>query len=145
MGKETEHKYIVVDDSYKDMSSRHYTIRQGYLSRDIDRTVRIRLRDDKGFITVKGRNIGDTRAEFEYEIPAEDARRMLDMCEPPVIVKTRYIVEWHGHIWEVDNFTAPREMTVAEIELPSSDTPYDQPPFVGKNVTGDPAYYNSQL
>ena len=145
MAHEIEHKYLVTDDSFLAMSSGSHHIMQGYLSRVPERVVRIRLRDDRGFITVKGRNQGDTRLEFEYEVPLDDARQMLTLCEGKIIEKTRYMVPFGGFMWEVDRFTSPVDMTVAEIELPSSDTAYPLPPFIGTNVTGDPRYYNSNL
>ena len=145
MGKEIEHKYLVISDEYKHLSDRHFFIRQGYLSRDPERVVRIRVAGDKAYITVKGITTEDSRLEFEYPIQVHDAEEMLDLCVPPVIRKTRYIVPYKGFIWEVDEFESPRRFTLAEIELPSSDTRYVLPPFVGENVTGNPAYYNSTL
>lgn len=145
MGLEIEHKYLVADDSYKAMSESCHEIRQGYLSRIPERVVRVRIYDDRGYLTVKGLNHGDIRQEFEYAIPREDALEMLALCESPVIEKRRYIVPYGGFIWEVDEFINPRCPATAEIELPDSDTAYPLPPFVGNNVTGDPAYYNSNL
>lgn len=145
MAHEIEHKYLVINDSFVEMSSESHHIMQGYLSRVPERVVRIRLRDDRGFITVKGKNHGDTRLEFEYEVPIEDARQMLTLCEGKIIDKTRYMVPFEGFIWEVDRFMSPVDLTVAEIELPASDTAYPLPPFVGPNVTGDHRYYNSNL
>lgn len=145
MATEIEHKYIVNNDSYVKLSNQCNHIIQGYLSRVPDRTVRVRIFNDCGYLTVKSKNHGDTRLEFEYQIPPEDARQMLALCEPPVIEKYRYIVDYEGFRWEVDQFVAPGVMTVAEIELPSSDTTYPLPPFVGRNVTGNPEYYNSNL
>lgn len=145
MAHEIEHKYLVINDTFLEMSSESHHIMQGYLSRVPERVVRIRLLDDRGFITVKGKNHGDTRLEFEYEIPVKDARQMLNLCEGKIIDKTRYMVPFEGFMWEVDRFTSPVDMTVAEIELPTSDTAYPLPPFFGPNVTGDPRYYNSNL
>ena len=145
MSKEIEHKYLIINDGYVAMSISSHHIRQGYLSRDPDRTVCVRIYDDKGYLTVKGRNSGDIRLEFEYEVPITDAEEMLALCPPPVIDKTRYIVPFGGFTWEVDIFEHPVKMETAEIELPASDTVYELPPFVGQNVTGDPHYYNSNL
>ena len=146
MGKEIEHKYLVKDTTYKEMARTSHHIVQGYLQRDPLRTVRVRIRDERGFITVKGLTRGDTRLEFEYEIPLADAREMIGMCEGKVIDKTRWIVDFGGYIWEVDEFHGDREgLTVAEIELRDSSHAYPLPPFAGKEVTGDPAYYNSNL
>lgn len=145
MGKEIEHKYLVKDDGYVGMSIVAHHIRQGYLSRVPERTVRVRTYDDKGFITVKGKNQGDTRLEFEYEVPLRDAEEMLSLCEPPVIDKVRYIVPYAGFTWEVDQFESKTGLVTAEIELPESGIHYELPPFIGENVTGDPRYYNSNL
>ncbi|MDE7160583.1 MAG: CYTH domain-containing protein [Muribaculaceae bacterium] len=146
MATEIEHKYLVKDDSYKRLATSRFHIVQGYLNRDPDRTVRIRLRDDKGFLTVKGRNHGDTRQEFEYEIPFADAMAMISLCEGGVIDKTRWIVPYGGMTWEVDEFHGLlADITVAEIELHESTRDYPVPDFIGKEVTGDPSYYNSHL
>lgn len=145
MAKEIEHKYLVINNDYKCMASNKYEICQGYISREIERVVRIRIKGDRSFLTIKGKNQGDSRDEFEYEIPMADACQLLEMCVPPIIRKTRYIVDFGGYIWEVDEFKSPKEMTVAEIELPSSDTEYPLPAFIGEDVTGDPQYYNSNL
>ena len=119
---------------------------QGYLSREPQRTVRIRVKDKQGFITIKGKNVGDTRAEFEYPIPIDDAMQLLNMCLPTVIEKTRYLVPFEGHTWEVDEFHGARQgLVVAEIEIGNSNQQYTLPPFVGQNVTGNPDYYNSNL
>ena len=146
MAFEIEHKYLVVDDSYKRMAESSVTIRQGYLNRNPERTVRVRTKGEHGFITVKGKNDGDTRLEFEYEVPLDDARRMLSLCELPILEKERYYVDFGGYRWEIDEFggsLAP--LVTAEIELPESRHDYPLPPFVGKEVTGDPRYYNSNL
>ena len=132
MAKEIEHKYLVKNDGYVGMSMASHHIRQGYLSRVPERVVRVRTYDDKGFITVKGKNQGDTEA-------------MLSLCEPPVIDKVRYIVPYAGFTWEVDKFESKTGLVTAEIELPESGIQYELPPFVGDNVTGDPRYYNSNL
>lgn len=154
MAYEIEHKYLVVNTRYLSMAQSSRSICQGYLSRNPDCVVRVRIADDKGFITVKGRNFSDnaddtkqaTRKEFEYNVPLEDAREMLKLCEGNCIAKTRYIVPFEGYIWEVDEFHGSREgLTIAEIELTSSDEKYPLPPFVGKEVTGNPEYYNSNL
>lgn len=146
MGKEIEHKYLVVDDSYKGIACRSFEIVQGYLCREPERTVRIRTKGEKGYITVKGIATGCAREEFEYEVSLQDAREMLRLCVPPLLEKTRWIVAFGGFEWEVDEFHGPLSgLVTAEIELPSSDTPYTKPPFVGEDVTGDPRYYNSNL
>lgn len=146
MGLEIEHKYLVKDNSYIEMADSHVAIAQGYLSRVPERTVRVRTAGSKGFITVKGRNNGDVRMEFEYEIPHEDAEQLLGLCESPVLRKTRYYVDYEGFRWEVDRFEGDlAPLVTAEIELPESGMRYPVPPFAGENVTGDPRYYNSNL
>ncbi len=146
MAFEIEHKYLVINDSYFEFEKSSVEIAQGYLSREVARTVRVRIKGDKGYLTVKGVTEVDTRLEFEYEIPVNDARQLLDMCEEPVIRKIRHFVEFEGHLWEVDEFLdslAP--LILAEVELSRSDETYQLPPFVGENVTGNPAYFNSNL
>ena len=146
MGKEIEHKYLVEGDSYKGIASRSLYIVQGYLCREPERTVRVRTKGEKGYITVKGITTGCVREEFEYEVPVNDAREMLRLCVPPLLEKTRWIVPFDGFEWEVDEFHGSLSgLVTAEIELPSSDTPYSEPAFLGRDVTGDPRYSNSNL
>lgn len=146
MGMEIEHKYLVADDSYRELACDVSEIKQGFLSREPERTVRVRIRDGKGYLTVKGKGTEMAHPEFEYEVPVEDALNMLAMCEPPVIEKTRYIVMHEGNRWEVDEFHAGLEgLRIAELEVPSQDYRFALPAFVGQEVTGDPRYYNSQL
>ena len=147
MPKEIEHKYLVINNSFKEYATKSIAIYQGYLSKDKERTVRVRTANDLAFITVKGKNIGDTRLEFEYPIPFDEASTLLkQLCITPIIEKTRYIVEYNGNTWEVDEFKGALEgLTLAEIEIPSSEYKYDIPPFIGKNVTNDSRYYNSNL
>lgn len=145
MAVEIEHKYLVKDESYKDAAEKCVHIRQGYLSRIPERTVRVRIKDDRGYITVKGRNSGDFRLEFEYEVPAKDAEEMLGMCEGTVLEKCRWLVPFDGYTWEVDEYVSPEFPTVAEVELPESRHDYPIPPFAGEEVTGDPRYYNSNI
>ena len=146
MGMEIEHKYLVNGDSYRWEAYQKCDIQQGFLSRDPERTVRVRIRDDKAFITIKGKGKGAAHPEFEYEVPVEDAREMMALCEPPVIVKTRFLVMHEGNRWEVDEFHGDLQgLVIAELEVPSEDYTFSLPPFVGLEVTGDPRYYNSQL
>ncbi|MDE6480780.1 MAG: CYTH domain-containing protein [Muribaculaceae bacterium] len=146
MALEIEHKYLVKNDSYKDLAIDSVLISQGYLCREPERTVRIRIKGEKGYITVKGKNSGAVRTEFEYEIGLDDAKIMLSLCVPPVLEKIRHIVPFEGHIWEVDEFLGCRTgLVTAEIELESPDEWYAVPSFVGENVTGNPDYYNSNL
>lgn len=146
MSKEIERKFLVVDDSYRTQATGKHSIAQGYLNTDPDRTVRVRIADDRAFITIKSRNHGCVRGEWEYEVPAEDARELLELCVGKVIEKTRYLVPFGGLTWEVDEFGGHHAgLVVAEVELPEEDTVFDLPSFVGREVTGDPAYYNSTL
>ena len=147
MPKEIEHKYLVINNSFKEYATKSIAIYQGYLPKDKERTVRVRTANDLAFITVKGKNIGDTRLEFEYPIPFDEASTLLkQLCITPIIEKTRYIVEYNGNTWEIDEFKGALEgLILAEIEIPSSEYKYDIPPFIGKNVTNDIRYYNSNL
>ncbi len=146
MATEIEHKYLVVNDSYKTLALERHHITQGYLSRERGRTVRVRVVDNSAVITIKGSNKGAARPEFEYAIPLSDARQLLELCPPPIIEKTRHIVMDHGNRWEVDEFHGTLEgLTLAELEIPSEDYRYEHPAFVGRDVTGDQRYYNSQL
>ena len=146
MGVEIERKFLVKDDSFKASASSCSHIMQGYLCREPQRTVRVRIRDDKGFLTVKGKNEGAQRLEFEYEIPKSDAEEMLKLCSGKILDKTRYIVNYKGFDWEIDEFhNLENPLTVAEIELPSLETEFEIPDFIGEEVTGNPKYYNSML
>ena len=146
MAIEIEHKYHVNDTAFKQYTLQSKHIFQGYLSKDKERTVRIRVSDNDAFITIKGKNHGDKRLEFEYSIPYDDAKHLLDLCIKPIIEKFRHIVEYNGNIWEIDEFKGALDgLILAEIEIPSSEYKYDIPPFIGKNVTNDSRYYNSNL
>ena len=146
MGIEIEHKFLVKNDSYRSMAVSESEIMQGFLSRIPERTVRVRVRGDKGFITIKGKGSGAAHPEFEYEVPLDDAKQMLSLCEPPVINKTRYIVMHDGNRWEVDEFHGELQgLVIAELEVVSEEYRFSLPPFVGLEVTGDRRYYNSQL
>ena len=146
MSKEIERKFLVRDDSWRSHSE-GVRYRQGYLNRNKERVVRVRTIDNKGFLTIKGETKGATRAEFEYDIPIADARAMLDhLCERPLIEKNRYKIEFGGLIWEVDEFLGENQgLIVAEVELESEDQPFEKPDWIGKEVTGDPKYFNSNL
>ena len=146
MGKEIERKYLIKDDSWSE-GALGTTYRQGYLSTVKERTVRVRTIDDKGFLTIKGITIGATRREYEYEIPTEDANEMLDeLCEKPIIEKTRYKIPYAGLTWEIDEFAGVNQgLIVAEVELESEEQAIDSPSWVGEEVSGDPRYFNSNL
>lgn len=146
MALEIEHKYLVINDDYKKMAERHVDIKQGYLNRSPHRTVRVRTVDDKGYFTVKGITIGGVREEYEYEIPYEDALNILKLAEPGIVEKTRYYIRFEDRVWEVDEFHGGLQgVVIAEVELNNPDQPYDRPSFIGKDITGNPDYYNSNL
>lgn len=147
MAKEIERKFLVTSPAYRRIAIKSVHILQAYLCRDPRSTVRIRIAGHQAYLTVKGRNDGAVRDEWEYEIPVEDARLMIDRCASgTVIEKTRHIVFHEGFRWEVDEFAGSRNgLVVAEIELDSADRAFPLPPFVGEEVTGDPRYYNSSL
>lgn len=143
---EIERKFLVINDTFKEMSESHVEIEQGYLNRDPERTVRVRRKGDKAFLTVKGLTTGIRREEYEYEIPMTDAQNMLEICLPSVVRKTRWHVLYAGHMWEVDEFHGHLQgLILAEVELPSEDTQVTLPSFVGEDVSSDPRYFNSVL
>lgn len=146
MGTEIERKFLVVDDSWR-AGAQGRRFRQGYLSTDPDRTVRVRLDEDQGYLTIKGRPVGLVRAEFELPIAATDAAAMLDrLCHQPLVEKIRYRVPFGGRIWEVDEFGgANRGLLVAEVELDAADDAVDLPGWVGAEVSADPRYQNANL
>lgn len=152
MGKETERKFLVLNDSYKTLATPvHY--HQGYIPTVNGMTVRVRIAGDNAFLTLKDHAVGFSRNEFEYPIPLDDARQMLSlMCSKPQIEKYRYVIPATspsaipGLHWEVDVFLGDNEgLVVAEIEVPAEDTLFDLPNWIGKEVTGDKRYYNSHL
>ncbi|MCK4537535.1 MAG: CYTH domain-containing protein [Candidatus Krumholzibacteria bacterium] len=146
MAKEIERKYLVKDTDWQALAE-GTVYRQGYLSTVKERTVRVRTIDDNGYLTVKGITVGATRAEYEYEIPAEDANRMLDdLCERPIIEKKRYVIGYEGLTWEVDEFGGENHgLVVAEVELSDENQAIALPDWIGEEVTGDPKYFNSNL
>lgn len=146
MALEIERKFLVKGDAWRALATgTHY--RQGYLSSSKERTVRVRTIDETAFLTIKGPNQGIARTEFEYAIAVEDARVMLDtMAERPIIEKKRYRIPYKGFVWEVDEFFGVNEgLIVAEIELPSEDTVFETPEWIGEEVSGDVRYFNSSL
>ena len=146
MPQEIERKFLVRnEDWYVPGTGIRY--RQGYLCTVPERTVRVRLIREQGFLTVKGISVGAARAEYEYKIPAAEAAEMLDqLCERPLIEKIRYRVEHHGMVWEIDRFEGDNAgLVVAEVELEEEDQAIILPDWVGKEVTGDRRYYNASL
>ena len=146
MGLEIERKFLVIGTAWQVLAAGVLT-RQGYLSSAAERTVRVRIAGDQGFLTVKGKSRGLSRAEFEYAIPVEDAAAMLDrLCEKPLIEKTRYRVPFGAHTWEVDEFHgANAGLVVAEVELASADEEPALPPWVGREVSQDARYFSANL
>ena len=145
---EIERKFLVLDDSYKQLSYGSSHIMQGYICSERGRTVRVRIRDERAYLTIKGpsMNGGLSRYEFEREIPFADAQQMMLFCEPGVIDKTRWLVKSGPHTFEVDEFHGENNgLVVAEVELSSEEEAFEKPHFIGKEVTGDRRYYNSQL
>lgn len=148
MALEIERKFLVLDDSYKHEAFSKSHILQGYICSGRGRTVRIRIRDDRAYITIKGPSLdgGLSRYEFEQEIPLDDARQLMKLCEPGTIDKTRWLVKSGRHTFEVDEFFGDNEgLVMAEVELAYEDEPYEKPDFIGKEVTGDRRYYNGHL
>lgn len=148
MAVEIERKFLVLNDSYKQESFSHSHIQQGYICSERGRTVRVRIRDNQAYLTIKGPSLdgGLSRYEFEKEISLEEGRQLLGLCEPGIIDKTRWLVKSGNHTFEVDEFYGENEgLVMAEVELSSVDESVKIPDFIGKEVTGDRRYYNSQL
>jgi len=145
---EIERKFLVVSESYKKNILSVHNIRQGYLCVDPKRSVRIRIIDEKGHITVKGSTSKDglSRFEWEKEISKADAKKLIMLCESHIIEKTRTLVEYKGSTFEVDEFHSNNTgLIIAEIELKNKNQYFEKPPWLGKEVTGVKKYYNSQL
>lgn len=144
MGIEIERKFLVRGDAWRAAPPVYFS--QGYLNRDKARTVRVRIAGSEAFLTIKGQSVGATRAEFEYPIPLWDARELLALCEQPLIEKNRRKILHEGVVWEVDEFLGEnRGLVVAEIELPTEDTAFARPEWLGEEVTSDERYFNSNL
>ncbi|SMC21117.1 adenylate cyclase [Andreprevotia lacus DSM 23236] len=145
MATEIERKFLLASDDWRSLAHKATRIAQGYLNTDPARTVRVRIKGSQGFLTIKGKNEGIARAEFEYEVPLADAEAMLALC-PNVLDKTRHLVEFGGFLWEIDEFHGDNAgLIVAEIELPAVDTTFAKPEWLGNEVSGDARYYNSAL
>ena len=144
MGIEIERKFLVVGDAWRAAPALAYA--QGYLNRDPQRTVRVRVVRQQAWLTIKGANSGAVRAEFEYPIPLSDAEQLLALCDGPLVRKLRRKVEHAGHTWEIDEFQGDNAgLVVAEIELPAEDAAFARPGWLGAEVTHDPRYFNSNL
>jgi adenylate cyclase len=147
MSKEIERKFLVKGE-FKNLATDQIPIKQGYLCSDPERTVRVRLKGDYGYLTVKGKSdeSGLSRYEWEKEIPADEANDLLKICEPGVIVKTRYLVKYVQHTFEIDEFYGENEgLVIAEVELQSENEKIEKPDWLGEEVTGDIRYFNSML
>jgi adenylate cyclase len=147
MAIETERKFLVKDD-FRHLAIRHIEITQAYLSRDPDKTIRLRIAGDKGYLTIKSSMTGESisRNEWEFPVSLSDAKEIMRVCLPGKIVKTRYLIPSGDHIFEVDVFHDKNEgLIIAEIELSSEDEIFEKPDWLGEEVTGLPQYYNSNL
>ncbi len=155
MGTEIERKFLLRNEDWRADASRRRgagvtngkVYRQGYLSAAVERNVRVRIIGEEGYLTVKGRASGITRLEFEYQIPLADAEQMLDeLCLKPLIEKTRFLVEHSGLTWEIDEFAGDNSgLVVAEVELDEEAQEVELPAWIGREVTDDPRYLNSNL
>ena len=146
MAKEIERKFLMANDTWRGLAQgKRY--RQGYLSTVKERTVRVRTAGNKGYLTIKGISVGASRSEYEYDIPLADANQMLDqLCERPLVEKTRYRITHSGLVWEVDEFEGEnRGLITAEVELKDEHQPVDIPAWIGQEVTGDARYFNANL
>lgn len=142
---EIERKFLVTSDAWRETAQSRRLV-QGYLSRDPERTVRVRIDGEKAALTIKGKSAGATRAEFEYEIPLGDAELLLPLCLSPLIDKIRHEVRHAGHLWEIDEFAGENApLIVAELELASEGEAFERPSWLGDEVTDDARYFNSQL
>jgi adenylate cyclase len=145
MGVEIERKFLLDGDGWRALGQ-PVLLRQGYLSLDPARVVRVRVEGGKAYITIKGKSKGASRGEWEYPIPLTDANELLKLSEQPIIEKYRRQIEFAGNEWEVDEFTGANQgLLLAEIELDSEDQAFDKPDWIGEDVTHDKRYYNSNL
>ena len=148
MPLEIERKFLVQDDSYKNLATSSSHIIQGYIYSGKGKTIRVRIRDEKGYLTIKGPSgkAGISRYEWEKEIGLHDAEELIQLCEPGMIDKVRYLVPAGKHTFEVDEFFGENQgLVMAEVELASEEEPFEKPPFISMEVTGDRRYYNSHL
>ena len=147
MNLEIERKFLVKDDRYKGLARQQRSIEQAYLSKDPERTVRVRIVNDQAWLTIKGKSdaAGLIRMDWEKEISLSEAQELMQLCLPRPIQKIRYVIPYQGLEIVVDAFIAPQAMVLAEVELPTETTPFSLPDWLGEEVTGNPAYYNSNL
>ncbi len=147
MATEIERKFLLRNHEWRELASRSTICRQGYLSDSKSVSVRVRIAGDQGSLNIKSVTLGVSRAEYEYPIPLADAAELLDrFCARPLIEKTRYLVPYGDHVWEVDVFAGVNAgLVVAEIELSRADEPFQKPPWIGAEVSADSRYYNVSL
>lgn len=147
MGIEIERKFLVNKDLWKrEQPVKSNIIRQGYLLTDPDKTIRVRVAGEQGYLTIKGRAAGFSRLEFEYKIPVAEASELIDRFITDRVEKIRYYVQFKGNLWEVDDFKGENEgLLMAEIELHSAEEVFEKPDWVEKEVTTDPKYLNANL
>ncbi|MEA1967434.1 MAG: CYTH domain-containing protein [Thermodesulfobacteriota bacterium] len=147
MGIEIEKKFLLKNDLWRTTGADVVLFKQGYLNNSENGVVRIRSAGTRGFITVKGKTCNASRLEYEYEIPLKDAEEMLDLlCEKPLIEKNRFFIDHKGFQWVVDEFSGKNKgLILAEIELLAKDQPFEKPGWIGREVTDDPRYFNSNL
>jgi CYTH domain-containing protein len=146
MGKEIEKKFLILNNDWRHLGTGEPYC-QGYLNSEKERTVRVRIINDHGILTIKGPNVGGTRLEYEYDIPFDEAREILhELCRKPLIEKTRYKIPYKGFTWEVDEFKGENAgLIFAEIELQHEGQEFAKPPWIGEEVTDDSRYYNANL
>lgn len=145
MPTEIERKFLVKSDAWREGAEGERIV-QGYLCREEGRTVRVRIKGAKGFLTIKGSSEGISRKEFEYEIPIGEAEELLPLCKPPLLDKVRYERRHGGHLWEIDEFSGESEgLIVAEIELEDEAEEFEKPAWLGEEVSDDSRYYNACL
>lgn len=147
MPQEIERKFLVNHEKWNLFNKpKGLHFRQGYLLTDPNKTIRVRLTPDKGFLTIKGLSIGATRPEYEYEIPIQEAKELLDQFSISELSKIRYLIHFEGKVWEVDEFLGENSgLIVAEIELKSEDEIFKIPDWIDSEVTSEEKYYNSNL
>lgn len=146
MAKEIERKFLVKGDSWRELGVGS-VYRQGYIATQTAATVRVRIANNRGYLTIKGPSVNYSRSEFEYEIPVADAEEMLDtLCDRPLIEKVRYKVKWGGLIWEIDEFNGANQgLILAEVELSDEQQQIELPEWIGEEVSSDRKYFNSNL
>ena len=146
MKKEIERKFIVLDNTYKSLGAPKYCI-QGYIQSTNKPLIRIRIIDNQSFLTIKSNLGGITRLEYEYQIPNEDAKKLLEsFCEKSIVEKNRYFIDYKSTLWEVDEFLNDNDgLVIAEVELNSENQPYAKPDWIGQEVSTDKKYYNCNL